>query len=399
MSTSIAPTSSSTGQNVQAGTLAGVVAAPSAICTVDGQAGRLIYRGYDVEDLALGASYEEVVHLLWEGNLPTQAQLGPFSTRLAEARSVPTVVLDHLRVIPASSHPLAVLRSAVSLLSHHDPEAEAMSPRVTRAKAERLLGQIATLVAAWARIRDGKDPVAPRKDLAAAPNFLYMLFGQEPDGLAARAMDVAFTLHAEHEFNASTFAARVAAGTYVDLHTAVVAAFAALKGPRHGGANQDVIEMAEEIGDPARAEAWARERVARWKAASREERADPRLRFPGFGHRVYKTLDPRARQLQGLAAQVSEARGVSIGAIQETVRQVVTTEMGLHPNVDYYSAGLYHALGIPSDLYTSIFAVARTAGLVAHYEEQAYGGRLIRPRAEYTGPLNRPFVPLAARAA
>jgi citrate synthase len=225
-----------------------------------------------------------------------------------------------------------------------------------------------------------------------------MLFGKEPDELTSHAMDVALTLHAEHEFNASSFAARVAAGTYVDLHSAMVAALAALKGPRHGGANEDVIEMIEEIGSPERAEPWARDRLQRYQSATREERANPSLRFPGFGHAVYKTWDPRARILKKLAAEVAESRGVhGIAEIQESVRQVVTDGLGLNPNVDYYSAGLYHSLGIPSDLFTSIFATARTAGYVAHIEEQLQGGRLIRPRGEYVGPAERKLIPLAER--
>jgi citrate synthase len=293
---------------------------------------------------------------------------------------------------------LAVLRSGVSLQAHYDPNAEAMEPGPQRAKAERLLGQLPTLVAARARLRQGQEPVQPRPDLSAGPNFLYMLFGDEPDELSSHAMDVAFTLHAEHEFNASTFAARIAASTYVDLHSSMVAALATLKGPRHGGANEDVIEMIQEVGDPAHARQWAEDRLNRYKAASKDERANPNLRFPGFGHAVYKTWDPRARILQKLARQVAESRNVhGIAEIQEAVRQVVTDGLGLNPNVDYYSAGLYYSLGIPSEIYTSIFAIARTAGYVAHIEEQVRDGRLIRPRGEYTGPPERAFIPIDQR--
>jgi citrate synthase len=338
------------------------------------------------------------VYLLWDGELPTQAQLEPFVKRLANGRVLPKALYDHLRLIPKDAAPLAVLRSGVSLLAHYDPLGESMAPADTRAKAERLLGQVPTIVAARARLKEGKEPVDPRPDLSAASNFLWMLFGEEPDELAAHAMDVALTLHAEHEFNASSFAARVAAGTYVDLHSSMTAALAVLKGPRHGGANEDVIEMIQAIGSADRADAWARDRLARYMAASREERANPELRFPGFGHAVYRTWDPRARILQRLAAEVANSRGVhGIAEIQEAVRLVVTEGLGLNPNVDYYSAGLYYALGIPSELYTSIFATARTAGYVAHIEEQLNGGRLIRPRGEYTGPADRKLVPLAQR--
>ena len=381
-----------------AGSLKDVIAAPTAICTIDGIAGKLIYRGYSIEDLAAHATFEEVVYLLWEGELPNQKQLDAFSARLAGSRVIPDVLIEHLRMIPANAHPLAALRSGVSLLAHHDPDSESMDPKATRAKAERLLGQVPAVVTARARLREGKEPIPPREDLPAAANFLWMLFGKEPDAVTAHAMDVAFTLHAEHEFNASSFAARVAAGTYVDLHSSMVAAFATLKGPRHGGANEDVIEMIEEVGAADKAEQWARSRLQRYLSASREERAKPELRFPGMGHAVYKTWDPRARILQKLAAEVADLHGEAwIAEIQEKVRTVAAEGLGLNPNVDYYSAGLYHALSIPTDIFTSIFATARTAGYVAHIEEQLKGGRLIRPRGEYTGPAERKLLPISER--
>ena len=398
-------TSATVGQSTQpkpaqptAGSLKDVIAAPTAICTIDGLAGKLIYRGYLIEDLAANTTFEEVVYLLWQGDLPNQPQLQSFSKRLSENRALPKVILEHLRMIPKDAHPLAALRSGVSLLAHHDPDAESMDARATRAKAERIMAQVPTIVTARARLREGKEPVAPKPELSHAANFLWMLFGKEPDDTTAHAMDVAFTLHAEHEFNASSFAARVAAGTYVDIHSSMVAALATLKGPRHGGANEDVIEMIQEVGSPERAEAWARDRLQRYLSASREERAKPELRFPGMGHAVYKTWDPRARILQKLAGEVAQLHGEGwIAEIQETVRTVAAEGLGLNPNVDYYSAGLYHALGIPSDLFTSIFATARTAGYVAHIEEQLKGGRLIRPRGEYTGPMDRKVVPIAQR--
>jgi citrate synthase len=381
-----------------AGSLKDVIAAPTAICTIDGLEGKLIYRGYSIEDLAAHTTFDEVVYLLWEGDLPNKQQLDAFERRLADSRGVDARIIDHLRMIPSDAHPLAALRSGVSLLAHSDPDSESMDPARTRAKAERLLGQVPTIVTARARLRDGKEPIPPRADLPAASNFLWMLFGSEPDEVTAHAMDVAFILHAEHEFNASSFAARVAAGTYVDLHSSMVAAIATLKGPRHGGANEDVIEMIEEIGTPDRAEAWARDRLQRYLSASREERARPELRFPGMGHAVYKTWDPRARILQKLSAEVAARVGEGwIAEIQETVRTVAAEGLGLNPNVDYYSAGLYHALGIPPDLFTSIFATARTAGYIAHIEEQLKGGRLIRPRGEYTGPRDRKVVPIEDR--
>jgi len=381
----------------QAGSLKDVIAAPTAICTIDGIAGKLIYRGYTIEDLATNSTFEEVAYLLWEGELPKQQQLDDFTQKLANGRELPKVLIDHLRLMPNDAHPLAALRSGVSLLAHFDPDSESMDMRATRAKAERLQGQVPAIVAARARIREGKQPVPPRKDLSAAANFLYMLWDKEPDETTSHAMDVALILHAEHEFNASSFAARVAAGTYVDLHSSMTAAIATLKGPRHGGANEDVIDMINAIGD-ADPDAWARARLQRYLSASREERANPELRFPGMGHAVYKTWDPRARVLQKLAAEVASIHGEGrIAEVQEAVRKVAAEGLGLNPNVDYYSAGLYHSLGIPSDLFTSIFATARTAGYVAHIEEQLTGGRLIRPRGEYTGPAERAFVPIAQR--
>ena len=381
-----------------AGSLKDVIAAPTAICTIDGIAGKLIYRGYTIEDLAAHTTFDEVVYLLWEGELPNKQQLANFSKLTSEQRGLPSVVVEHLRMLPDNSHPLAALRSGVSLLAHSDPDSESMDPKATRAKAERLLGQVPTIVCARARLREGKEPIAPKPDLPPASNFMWMMFGKEPDELTAHAMDVAFILHAEHEFNASSFAARVAAGTYVDLHSSMVAAIAVLKGPRHGGANEDVIEMIEEIGSPDTAESWARDRLQRYLSASREERARPELRFPGMGHAVYKTWDPRARILQKLAMEVAERVGEGwIAEIQEKVRTVAAEGLGLNPNVDYYSAGLYHALGIRPDLFTSIFATARTAGYVAHIEEQLKGGRLIRPRGEYTGPAERKVVPIDQR--
>jgi citrate synthase len=375
-----------------------VPAAPTKVSAINGALGQLSFRGYSIDDLATRASYEETAYLLWEGELPTVAQLQSFRQRLAGYRALPPVLIEQLSLIPPTAHPLAVVRSAVSLLGHLDPESESMDPAATRRKAERLLAQVPTIVAAWSRLREDKHPIHPRPELNTAANFLWMLWGKEPDPLAVETMDVALTLHAEHDFAASTFVALVAAGTYTDLHSIIAGAFAALKGPRHGGANQDVIEMVEEIGSADRAEEWTRARLAKRAAVSSNERLDPKLRFPGFGHAVYKTLDPRAVHLRRLSQRLSADRGKDIGAIQETVRQLVESELHFYPNVDYYSAAAYYALGIPSDLYTSIFAMSRVAGLVAHTEEQLYGGgRLIRPTSEYVGPAAREWVPLSNR--
>ena len=292
-------------------------------------------------------------------------------------------------MLPDNSHPLAALRSGVSLLAHSDPDSESMDPQ-----GDARQGGAAARPGADDRHRAGAPARgrgagrAARPELPPATNFLWMLFGKEPDELTAHAMDVAFILHAEHEFNASSFAARVAAGTYVDLHSSMTAAIATLKGPRHGGANEDVIEMIEEIGSPDKAEAWARDRLQRYLSASREERARPELRFPGMGHAVYKTWDPRARILQKLAGEVAERVGEGwIAEIQEKVRDVAAEGLGLNPNVDYYSAGLYHSLGIPPGPVHQHLRHARARpGTWRTSKSSSRVADLIRPRGEYTGP-------------
>jgi citrate synthase len=374
-----------------------VVAVSSSISTVDGEAGRLLYRGYDIRDLALHATYEEVVHLLWEGDLPTRAQLDALTTRLAQARVLPEPVLAAMGHFPAAAHPLDALRTAVSVAGLHDPDGRATDDGATRRKAVRLTAQIPTMVAAWHHLRQGRPPVPARSEGGTAAHFLYALTGRPPTEVAERAMDMIFVLHAEHEINASTFAVRVAAATYTDLHSAVVAALGTLKGPRHGGANEDVLAMLVEIGDPGRAEAYILRRLAERARLSPQERARPENRIPGFGHAVYRVDDPRAGVLREVARQLSEETGTA--RVYETAVRVYETmrrETDLPVNVDFFSAVVYHALGIPGDLCTSIFASARISGWCAHAQEQ-YHDRLIRPRAQYTGPPLRPVVPLEGR--
>ena len=375
-----------------------VVAASSAICTVDGQKGRLIFCGYDIDDLAEHSTYEEVVFLLWNGRLPRKDELEQHRAHLVAVRSLPREALDFMRTLPKHSHPLEVLRSVTSVLAHYDPDTHDNSHEATLRKSYRLASQMATAVAAWQRIRNDQEPVAPRADLSHAANFLYMLFGQPPDETAARTMDVALILHAEHELNASTFAARVVAATEADLHAAVTAAWAALKGPKHGGANEDVIEMLQEIGEPERAEAWIRQKLA-WRASlSPAERQSPKARIPGFGHRVYRVEDPRAKHLRRMSRELGEKTGISKWIqIQEIIRPIVEAELGIHVNVDFYSATVYYVMGIPTDLNTSLFAVGRIAGLCAHVMEQLAHNRLIRPRAEYIGPMDLKYVPIDQR--
>ena len=364
-----------------------VVAGTSEICFIDGKEGRLLYRGFDIRDLAEHASFEEVVYLLWHGELPTRAQLDAFVQQIRSAQSLPGQVLELIERIPPATHPMAVLRTAVSYLGTLDPDQEDNSREANLRRATRLVAQFPTLVAAIQRVRQGKEPVAPRRDLPLAANFLYMLRGEEPSPLHAEVMNVALVLHADHELNASTFAARVTAATLSDMYSAITSAIGALKGPLHGGANEQVMRTLLEIGSPDKAEAWVKQALA-------EKR-----RIMGFGHRVYKTEDPRATILRRLSRKVAEAAGDTRWfEISQAVEKVVLAEKGLYPNVDFYSASTYYVMGIPFELYTPIFAVSRISGWTAHVLEQYANNRLIRPRAEYVGPTRRQWVPLDQRS-
>ena len=370
-----------------------VIAARSAICAVDGRAGRLFYRGYEIGDLAGTASFEAVTQLLWFGELPEAAADAAFRHGLAEARAVPPAVLALLRTLPREMHPLDVLRTAVSLHAGVDPDAGDSEREPTIRKAIRLMGLVPATVAAWQRLRAGQEPVAPRADGPHAAHFLRALDGRDPDPEVARVMDVILTLHADHEFNASTFAARVSVATLADLHAAVVAAIATLKGPRHGGANEDVLAMLLEIGEPSRAEQYVESRLGARAGLSKHERGDPRVRVPGFGHRVYKVDDARARVLRGMAKSMAEATGrQKLFEVAERVYDAMRARTSLPVNVDFFSAVVYDALGIPPDFCTSIFAVGRVAGWCAHALEQYADNRLIRPRADYIGAAPRPLV-------
>jgi len=374
-----------------------VLAVESTICQVDGDQGRLRYRGYDIEDLAGRASFEEVIALLWDGDLPGGGTLSTLRAQMASVRAMPPEVVNAMEGYPHAAHPLEALRTAVSHLSMHDPDGRTTAGEAVRRKCLRLTAQMSTAVTAWRRIREGRSVVAPDPALSHAENFLHMLDGAPPGDDAAAAMDALLVLHAEHELNASTFAARVVTATFADVHAAVTAALAALKGPRHGGANEDVLAMLEEIGAPERAEGYIGARLAARERMSRAERADPAARIPGWGHPVYKVDDPRAAHLRAIGRRVAGGAGVSVLAeTAEAVYRVMKARTDLPVNVDFFSAVIYRALAIPIDLCTSIFGVARVAGWCAHIMEQ-YGGRLIRPRAAYFGPAPRPFVPLAAR--
>ena len=366
--------------------LEGVVVTDSRICFVDGIEGRLLYQGYDIHDLAEGASFEEVTYLLWHGDLPTRPQLDALNRELVQARSLPEPVISLLRSVPRDALPMDVLRTAISTLGLYDPDAKENSIDASVRKSVRLTAQVASIVAAIGRHRAGKTPVAPDPRFGHAANFLYMLWGSPADAESVRAVDIALVLHADHELNASTFSARVTAATLADMHSAITSAIGTLKGPLHGGANENVMRMVLEIGDVAKAVP----AVSRMLAAKQK--------IPGFGHRVYKTEDPRATHLR----RMSEVLGLQHGQpqwfeISRAIEQEMLREKRIYANVDFYSASVYYALGIPIELFTPVFAVSRISGWTAHVLEQYADNRLIRPRAEYTGPRRRAFVPIDQR--
>jgi len=365
-----------------------VVAANSAVCEVIGSEGRLTYRGIDIHDLAQHSSFEETTYLLWFGHLPERGALEGFSAELAANRPVLHEVIALMKAFPRTARPMDALRTAVSALAFYDPQAQDNSREANVAKAGRLTAQMATLVAASENIRKGRELIAPTSAGSHAANFLRMLFGKEPDPLVVRAMDLALILHADHELNASTFAARVTAATLADLYAAVVSAICALTGPLHGGANEQVMKMLKTIGEVGRAEAYVTETLAAHK------------KIPGFGHRVYRTEDPRATHLRQMSKELGERAGDTRWyEISRRLEEVVMQQKHLYANVDFYSATCYYSMGIPIDLFTPVFAVSRIAGWAAHVLEQYADNRLIRPRAEYVGERNVPYVPIDERVA
>jgi citrate synthase len=370
--------------------LEGVVCNETAICNLEGAegSGGLEYRGYRIEDLAGKVSYEETAFLLLHGDLPTRSQLREFDARLRAARQVPEPLTNLLRQLPKNSNAMDVLRSSVSVLSHFDPDA-ASAPTDHAAnvrKAERLVAQMPTAIAYYERISHGRDVIPPRADLDLAANFLTMVHGRVPSPVMREAFDLSLVLYTEHELNASTFAARVTASTLSDMYSAIVSAIGTLKGPLHGGANEEAWVLLERVGSPDNAERWVHD------ALERKER------IMGFGHRVYKTGDPRARILKPycvrLAKEVGEEKWEKVA---EPIERVVTELKNLPPNVDWTSARLYHYMGLDISLYTPIFAMARVAGWAAHVIEQLDHNRLMRPRARYIGPPNRPVRPIDQR--
>lgn len=366
-----------------------VVATSSAICYLDGRQGVLAYRGYDIHELAKWASFEETCFLLWNGRLPNRAELGDLHSELAAARPLPDAILRLMRTLPVGDG-MDALRTLTSALAHFEIEPGGTPSQARARTAVRLTAQMASLVATWGRLSAGGGPIAPDPALGHAANFLYMLTGQRPDATATRAFDVALVLHADHELNASTFAGRVTAATLSDLHSAVVAAIGALKGPLHGGANADVMRLLLEIGAEStdeRVEEQIRARLAR------------KEKIPGFGHRVYRTEDPRATHLRRMSQEIGKRVGNTRWfEMSQRIEALVRAEKKLYANVDFYSASTYYLLGISIDLFTPIFAVSRISGWTAHFLEQYANNRLIRPRAEYTGPqYPQRFVPLEER--
>jgi citrate synthase len=369
--------------------LEGVVATSSSICYIDGEKGVLSYCGFNINELASHASFEEVIFLLWNGRLPTQAELTSLKNKLVAERDLPIEVTAFLEGVPKNASPMDVLRTAVSLLSLYDPLAADTSTDANVAKATKLMARVSTLVTSFDQLRNGKPVIPGDPTLGYAANFLYTLSGKKPDQVMERVFDVALILHADHELNASTFAARVTAATLSDMYSAVTSAIGALKGPLHGGANEAVIQMLLKTKSPDEAVAKAKGDLVN------------KVKVPGFGHRVYHVLDPRAIHLKALSEQLGKSTGFTdLYEKSSRVEQAVHDSKGLNANVDFYSASCYYSLGIPIDLFTPIFAVSRMSGWTAHILEQYRNNRLIRPRAEYTGlPDGQPWVPIEKRTA
>lgn len=357
--------------------LRGVVVGASTVSDVVGDKGELIYQGYNIHELAKSSTFEEVAFLLWNKRLPRRAELDELKHAIGEAYAVPKPIIDLLRQIPREADPIDVLRTAVSALEFYDPEARDISREVSLKTSIKLTAQFPTLVAAADRIRRGLDPVEPLPDENIATNFLYMLKGEKPSEHDAHVFDVCLVLHADHELNASTFTARVVAGTLANIYASVTAAIGALSGPLHGGANTNVMKTLLEIGDIENLESFIKQALA-------EKR-----KIMGFGHAVYRTEDPRATHLRKFSKEMGERAGVTKWyEMSRKLEEVMMREKGLYPNVDFYSASTYYVMGIPLDLYTPIFAISRITGWTAHILEQYADNKLIRPRAEYVGPRN-----------
>jgi len=375
--------------SVNAKGLEGIVANSTRLSDVLGQEGILIYEGYDINELAGKASYEEVVYLLWYGHLPNQHQLEEITHRLRSERDLPEGIVDFIKTAPSTSNPMDILRTAISMLGLYDDEQdiEGEAEAANRRRAISITAKIGVIAAYFHRARRKLDLLPIRKDLGEAAHFLYLLNGEEPSPEAAKTLDVAFVLHADHGMNASTFTARVVVATLTDIYSAVTAAIGALKGPLHGGANEGVIHMLQEIGSEDKVDEWVEEQLAQKK------------KIMGIGHRVYKVLDPRAPHLRNMAVQLCDKLGEPKWIrMSERIAEIMKERKGLNANVDFYSATVYYSLGIPTDMFTPIFAIARTSGWTAHILEQLADNRLYRPLSEYVGPeVGKKFLPIEER--
>ena len=366
--------------------LADVVAAQTKLSDIDGQLGKLWYVGYDIHDLAERSTFEEVVYLLHNLRLPTPQELDATSAQLAAEREPSPFLTGLMPTLAAQTSPMSMLRTSVSAASAYDPDGWDQSAEANARKALRLTARVPTLIASYHRLRTGQEVVSSNPSLPHAANFLAMLLGEEPDQEAARALDVCLVLHADHTMNASTFAARVVASTLADIHSSVTAAIAALKGPLHGGANEQVMKMLEDLDDVDDVESYIEAKLGR------------KERIMGFGHRVYKTEDPRATHLRRLSRDLGKRTGETRWHdISERIEKAVMDAKGLYPNVDFYAASVYRSLGIPTDLFTTVFAASRVAGWTAHIREQYADNRLIRPESEYIGPRDQTYVPMEDR--
>ena len=366
--------------------LRGVAAASSSISDVNGEKGELIYQGYNIHDLARHATFEEVVFLLWNKRLPTHDELNTLERTLSHSYELPSEIITLMKQFPREANPIDVLRTVVSALEFYDGDARDLSREATLRTAIKLTAQFPTIVAASDRFRNGLEPVPPDPSLNIAANFLYMLKGEKPSERDARIFDVCLTLHADHELNASTFTARVVAGTLADMYAAITAAIGALSGPLHGGANTAVMKTLLEIGSVDNVERYIKDALVK------------KRKIMGFGHAVYKTEDPRATHLRQFSREVGESAGDSKWyEMSRKVEEVIMREKGLYPNVDFFSASTYYMMGIPLDLYTPIFAVSRISGWTGHVLEQYGDNKLIRPRAEYIGARDLAFVPIDQR--
>lgn len=372
--------------SVAAKGLDGIVAARTTLSDVKGDIGQLIYCGYDINELAGKVSYEEVVFLLHYGHLPNKKELAELKSRLVADRDLPQGVVDILKKFPKSTPPMHAIRTGISALGCFDPHADDDSMDANREKALKLIAQIPIITAYFHRRRQGKELLAPDPSLGEAANFLYLIDGEKPSQEKEKTMDLCYVLHADHGMNASTFSARVTIATLSDMYSAITTAIGTLKGPLHGGANEGVIKMLKEIGSLDKVDAYVADCLAQKK------------KIMGIGHRVYKTLDPRAphlkRMAQILSAKLGEPKWIQMS---ERIAEIMLKEKHLNANVDFYSATVYYSLGIPTDLFTPIFAIARTAGWTAHIIEQLADNRLIRPQSEYTGPVGLKVVPLEQR--